>query len=197
MQKQPMYLVIDNSGSMQGEAFESLKTGIQTLLYSLRQDPYALGCFLISIISFDRSARVIVPLTPLNEFVMPELDAPQSGPTMLGLALDLLCNLVDKDDTLSSAFKERDLRPLVFLITDGKPSDISRCRKMTNELKKRSFAVIAVCEAGVHADTSVLKDLATHKLCLDTCDAASFSQFFNWVSDTVIVPNQDASQTQC
>ena len=38
----PVYLLIDTSGSMRGEPIESVKVGIEAMLSSLRQEPYAL-----------------------------------------------------------------------------------------------------------------------------------------------------------
>ena len=47
----PVYLLIDTSGSMKGEPIESVKVGIETMLSTLRNDPYALETVNISIIT--------------------------------------------------------------------------------------------------------------------------------------------------
>ena len=62
-----MYLLIDTSGSMKGEPIESVKVGIESMITTLRQDPYALETVNISIITYDKDARVLLPLTPLEE----------------------------------------------------------------------------------------------------------------------------------
>lgn len=77
----PVYLLLDTSGSMHGEPIEAVKNGVQTLLTTLKQDPYALETAYVSVITFDSSARQAVPLTDLLSFQMPALTA--SGTTSL------------------------------------------------------------------------------------------------------------------
>jgi uncharacterized protein YegL len=57
MRRLPVYLLIDTSGSMKGEPIESVKVGIESMLATLRQDPYALETVHISIITFDKMLR--------------------------------------------------------------------------------------------------------------------------------------------
>lgn len=42
MRRLPVYLLLDTSGSMYGEPIEAVKNGVQVLVSTLRQDPYAL-----------------------------------------------------------------------------------------------------------------------------------------------------------
>ena len=88
MRRLPVYLLLDTSGSMSGEPIESVKNGMQVLISTLRQDPYALETAFLSIITFDTTARQIVPLTELSAFQMPDINA--TGVTALGDALSLL-----------------------------------------------------------------------------------------------------------
>ncbi|MFZ4767744.1 MAG: vWA domain-containing protein, partial [Roseimicrobium sp.] len=80
----PVYLVLDTSGSMRGEPIQALKVGVQSLISTLRQDPHALESVHVYIITYDAVARVISPLQSLEDFQMPLIDCPQSGPTMTG-----------------------------------------------------------------------------------------------------------------
>ena len=68
---------------MRGEPIESVKVGIEAMLSSLRQEPYALESVIISIITFDREVKVLAPLTPLEDFQLPEIVVPESGPLLL------------------------------------------------------------------------------------------------------------------
>ena len=54
MRRLPVYLLLDTSGSMHGEPIEAVKNGMQILLSTLRQDPYALETAYLSLIAFDR-----------------------------------------------------------------------------------------------------------------------------------------------
>ncbi|EDN3960136.1 tellurium resistance protein TerY, partial [Salmonella enterica subsp. enterica serovar Typhimurium] len=55
MRRLPVYLLLDTSGSMHGEPIEAVKNGVQTLLTTLKQDPYALETAYVSVITFDSS----------------------------------------------------------------------------------------------------------------------------------------------
>jgi uncharacterized protein YegL len=185
MRRLPVYLLIDTSGSMKGEPIEAVNAGLQTLVSSLRRDPQALETAHISLITFDREARLVLPLTSVAELQLPDIETPSSGPTMTGAALELLCQRVDVEVRTQSAEVKRDWKPLLFIMTDGAPSDIQKYKEMVPECKKRGFATITACAAGMKAKIDSLKDLATDIVSLDTCDGATFSQFFQWVSASI------------
>ena len=121
MRRLPVYLVLDTSGSMHGEAIEAVKNGVQTLLTTLRQDPYALETAFISVITFNTSATQIIPLTDLLSFKTPELVA--TGTTSLGEALSLTADCIEKEVVKTTYDTKGDWRPLVFIMTDGMPTD--------------------------------------------------------------------------
>ena len=185
MRRLPVYLLIDTSGSMKGEPIEAVNTGLQTLVSSLRRDPQALETAHLSIITFDREARLVLPLTSVAELQLPALETPESGPTMTGAALELLCQRVDAEVRTQSADVKRDWKPLLFIMTDGAPSDTQKYKEMAPECQKRGFAAITACAAGMKAKIDSLKDLATNIVSLDTCDGATFAQFFQWVSASI------------
>lgn len=95
MRHLPVYILIDTSGSMKGEPIESVKVGLSDMIATLRQDPYALETVCISIITFDREVNQILPLTELADLQIPNIITPDSGPTFLGKALEMLCNRIE------------------------------------------------------------------------------------------------------
>lgn len=191
----PVYMLIDTSGSMRGEPIESVKVGLEAMLSSLRQEPYALDTVNISIITFDREVKVLAPLTPLEDFQLPEIVVPESGPTFTGAALELLCKQVDAEVRLSTPERKGDWMPLLFLLTDGKPSDIQAYNNVIPEIKKRHFASIVACAAGMHAKIEPLKQLTNQVFALDTLDSASFKKFFQWVSASIEIGNKSIGAT--
>ena len=195
MRRLPVYLLIDTSGSMTGEPIESVKVGLEAMLSSLRGDPFALESANISIITYDREVKVILPLTPLEDIQLPEITCPESGPTNMGAALKTLCKQIDSEVHLSTPTQKGDWMPLLFLMTDGKPSDIMEYNEAIPEVKKRKFATIVACAAGSKAKTEPLQQLTDKVYTLDTMDKGSFSQFFKWVSSSIGVGNRSIGAT--
>lgn len=196
MRRLPVYLLIDTSGSMRGEPIESVKVGLESMISSLRYEPHALETVNLSIITFDKDVKQILPLTPLDELQLPEITVPESGPTFTGQALKLLCEKVDEEVRLSTPEQKGDWMPLLFLMTDGKPSDIQLYKQMIPEVKKKHFAGIIALAAGMSAKTEPLKELTDKVYSLDTQDSTSYKKFFEWVSQTVDVGNKSIGATE-
>ncbi len=191
----PVYLLIDTSGSMKGEPIESVNIGLQSMLTFLRQDPFALESVHLSIITFDRDVKQVLPLTELSAVTLPRIVTPDSGPTHLGEALRAVCEAVDREVFRSNADQKGDWMPLLFVMTDGSPSDLMVYNTQVLEIKKRKFANIIACAAGPKAKESYLKELTDHVVHLDTTDSATFGQFFKWVSSTVTTGNRSLGAT--
>ena len=189
MRRLPVYLLLDCSGSMYGEPIEAVKNGVQVLVSTLRQDPYALETAYLSIITFDSSAKQVTPLTELSAFQQPNIEA--NGCTALGGALSLLATKVDQEVTKTTPEQKGDWKPLVFIMTDGVPTD--DINKGLAEFKKRKFGMVVACAAGQGAD--VLKQITECVAQLDTADSATIKSFFKWVSASVSVGSMKVEET--
>lgn len=179
------YICIDTSGSMKGEPIEAVNVGLQSLLSALRQNPYALESVYLSISTFDSQIKNVLPLTALEDVVLPTISTPDSGPTFLGKMLEELAQAVKKDRILGTATQKGDWRPILILLTDGKPSDVMAYDNAIPQIKSLNFGNIVACAAGPKADPQILKKLTDTVVSLDTMDANSFAQFFQWVSASV------------
>jgi uncharacterized protein YegL len=166
---------------MTGEPIEAVKNGVQVLVSTLRQDPYALETAFLSIITFDSNAKQIVPLTELSMFQIPDIQA--SGVTALGDALSLLADKIDTEITKTTAEAKGDWKPLVFIMTDGGPTD--DWKRGLAKFQKCKTGIIVACAAGQGADTGVLKQITECVVQLDTTDSATIKAFFKWVSASV------------
>jgi len=188
----PVYLLLDTSGSMSGEPIGAVKNGVQMLVSILRQDPYALETAFLSLITFDSAAKQVVPLTELAAFQMPNIAA--NGMTELGAALSLLARCIETEIVKTTSDVKGDWKPLIFIMTDGSPTD--DWQKGLNELKKMKTGVIVACAAGPQADTSILKQITEVVVQLDTADESTIKAFFKWVSASVSTGSQKVEQGQ-
>jgi uncharacterized protein YegL len=181
MRKLPVYLVLDTSGSMHGEAINAVRDGLDLLLSTLRQDPYALETAYLSVITFDTSAKQIVPLTELTDFQTPNIEA--NGATSMGEALSLLAECIGREVQKSGAETKGDWKPLVFLMTDGAPTD--SWRSGLDAFRATNPGLVVCCAAGPSADTSVLEAISEIVVTLDTANSATITSFFKWVSASI------------
>lgn len=181
MRRLPVYLLLDTSGSMDGEKIEAVKTGLQLLISALRQDPYALETAYVSVITFDTDVKQVVPLTELTAFQAPNLTA--SGITSMGQALSVLADCINREVQKGSAEIKGDWKPIVFLLTDGDPTDDLDAG--IRALKAVRTSAFVACAAGAGANTSTLRRITETVVSLDTADSASLKAFFKWVSASI------------
>lgn len=181
MRRLPVYLVLDVSGSMNGEPIEAVRNGMQILASTLRTDPYALETAFLSVIVFDGTARQAVPLTELMSFQPPTIDA--GSTTALGAALTLTKDCIEREVEKTTAESKGDWKPLVFIMTDGMPTDDWKVGLA--EFRKAKTGMVIACAAGPNADTNLLKQITDTVVALDTADSSTIGAFFRWVSASI------------
>lgn len=186
----PVYLLLDCSGSMHGDPIEAVKMGLRQLRSDLQNDPQALETVWLSVITFDSSAKQVVPLTEIGAFQEPNLNA--SGTTNLGEALQLLLTCVDKEVRKTTATQKGDWKPLIFLMTDGQPTD--SWEAAADEIKQKRVGNIIACAAGPHAQASVLKRATEIVVELNNLQPDQLKAFFKWVSSSIRTTSQNIAQ---
>lgn len=188
----PVYLALDTSGSMRGEPIQAVNVGLQAFLASLRQNPFALESVHLCIVTFDGKVNQVLPLTPLDAVNLPEITCPESGPTFLGEALHTICDMVARDIRVTSAEQKGDWRPLLFIMTDGKPSDTEAYNQAIGRVQQARFGTVVACAAGPKSTPDQLKQLTDHVVSLDQMDSTGFSKFFQWVTVAVTASTTSA-----
>ena len=181
MRRLPVYLVLDVSGSMHGEPIEAVRNGMQILVSTLRTDPYALETACISVITFDGTAKQVVPLTDLMNFQPPDIQAGTT--TSLGDALRLAKECMEREVQKTTTEVKGDWKPLVFLMTDGMPTDDWQAG--LSEFKTAKTGMVIACAAGSGADSKILKQITDTVVVLDTADSSTIGAFFKWVSASI------------
>ncbi|RBP44613.1 uncharacterized protein YegL [Roseimicrobium gellanilyticum] len=166
---------------MFGEPIEQVKNGVQMLVSALRQDPYALETAFLSVITFDSKADEKVKLTELTAFQIPALTA--QGSTALGDALRLVAESASSQLAKSTSTTKGDWKPMVFLMTDGAPTD--DWQKGLARFQQEKWGVVVGCAVN-NGDISALKQICGESVVrLDTSDASAMAKFFKWVSASV------------
>ena len=184
MRRLPVYFLIDVSESMVGEPIKQVDECINSIIFELRKNPYALETAYISIIAFAGSAHVITPLTELCDLArIPEL--PIGDGTSLNEGLICLMNDMERSIQKNTKEKKGDWKPIIFLLTDGVPTDntdpaISRWNK-----EFRTHCNMIAVSLGSGADTDVLSKLTDTVFRLSDVELATLTSFFKWVTASI------------
>ena len=183
MRRLPIYFLIDVSESMVGEPIEQVQDGMATIVKELRTDPYALETVYVSIIAFAGKAKKISPLTELYNFYPPKL--PIGGGTSLGIALDALMRDIDVSVQKTTADTKGDWKPIIFLFTDGNPTDeYEKAFEKWNQKYRRSANLIVI-SLGDNTNMNIFGKITENVLLLKNTDAESFKNFFKWVTASI------------
>ena len=195
----PVYLLLDTSGSMSGEPIQAVRDGVNMIVETLLSEPTALDTAWLSVITFSETAEEKVPLTPITAFNPPYIEA--DGLTAMGGALNLLIDCVERDVQRRKNEHERgDWRPIVFLLTDGEPTDDrtddngeNPFDRALSRLGEAQFATFVALGAGEDANIEKLNLIisrvdAEEVKCLESKNAKAedIKESFKLLSDIVV-----------
>lgn len=183
MRRLPIYFLIDVSESMVGEPIEQVESGMRQIVQELRTDPYALETAFISVIAFAGKAKSLSTLTELYKFYPPIF--PIGGGTSLGVALDFLMDDIDKNVVKTTEERKGDWKPIIFLFTDGTPTDDPSSAFTRWNNKYRHKANLIAISIGNNVNTQLLGEISDNVLRLNDTDELSFKAFFKWVTASI------------
>lgn len=183
MRRLPVFFLIDVSESMVGEPIQQVEEGLAMIIKELKSDPYALETVWISIIVFAGQARTLVPLQEIVSFYPPRF--PIGSGTSLNNGLGHLMFELRKNIVKTTTEQKGDWKPIVFLFTDGVPTDDAR--GVINEWKQnwqRSANLVAV-SFGDDADSRLLGELTEDVMLFKNTSPASYKAFFQWITASI------------
>ena len=185
----PVYLLLDCSESMAGEAFTAMSGGLASMIGELRQNPLALETAAISVITFASKVQQMMPLTDLITFRPPVLR--MGSGTALGAVLDLLEQCMTREIVPSKPDQKGDYKPIVFIMTDGDPTDSweAQADRFRTNISGKKANVIAIA-VGPDADTRKLQRITDTVLVMRGTEPESFKVFFKWISASVSTSSQ-------
>ncbi|KAA5605853.1 VWA domain-containing protein [Roseospira marina] len=194
MRRLPIFFLVDVSESMVGDNLYKLEEGIAAVVSTLRKDPYALETAFLSVIAFAGKARTVIQLTELFAFHPPEL--PVGGGTALGAALSHLMDEIDRTVVSTTPDRKGDWRPVVFLLTDGHPTDsVGAAVDRWNSAYRTRVNLIAVSIGG-GADHALLKRLTDDVVVFNDTAPDAFSRFIAWISQSIQSQSRSVSAGQ-
>lgn len=190
----PVFFLLDVSESMAGDNLQKMEDGLGMIVRSLRQDPHALETVHVSVLAFAGIARTIAPLVDLVSFYPPKL--PIGSGTSLGAGLDALMAEIDRAVVKTTADQKGDWKPIVYLFTDGKPTDAADA---AIERWQRTYArkahLIAV-GLGHYADLAILRRLTETVLLFEDSREGDFAKFVKWVTASVTSQSRSVGDSE-
>jgi uncharacterized protein YegL len=120
----------------------------------------------------------------VEAFTPPTLKA--EGNTALGAAITLLNEALDRELRPNVEGRKGDYRPLVFLLTDGAPTDA--WKEPVAKLKARTTHKVGSLVAlgcGPNANVTLLKEITSDVIKMSDVSPDSLQQFFKWVSSSI------------
>ena len=153
----PCVLLLDTSGSMQGDPLEAMLAGLEAFRFDLAVDPLAARRVEVAVVAFDNRIQVVQDFVSPDRFEIPFLNA--EGMTHVGAAIEKALDMVEERKARYRAYDVAYYRPWIFLVTDGepqgeRPEDVERAiaRLRDAETRKQvAFFAVGVENANLEA----------------------------------------------
>ena len=189
----PVVLLLDTSGSMEGEPIDALNEGVSKFAGFLRADPIARNRVELAIVTFGGS------VTPWKDFQRAEDFKPEAyeadGGTPMGEAILTGLKLIEEQKARHRAQVIEFYRPIMLAITDGKPTDERAFAEAVEALRdaetKEKVDFYAVGVLG--ADMSLLRGMKTHNS-PTYLKGVEFTTLFKYLSDSLSAQPTEGGQ---
>lgn len=189
-QRTPCMLVLDTSGSMDGQPIQELNRGLKVFEDEIKKDEMAVLRCEVALVTFGGSVSLVQDFISVGSFAAPVLRA--SGDTPMGGAMNLA---LDSLRSRKDAYKQNSInytRPWLFLLSDGAPTDSNWQAAAQRARQEEDAKGVLVFPIGVGgADLGVLGQFSS-KNSPQKLQGLQFAQFFQWLS----VSQQRASTGQ-
>jgi uncharacterized protein YegL len=192
MRRLPVFILIDSSSSMKGEAINAVNLGLNSLLSELRSNPFAIESVFLSVISFNTKAQIVRPFSDLLQTDSIFIEA--KGQSNFGLGLDLLINELKNKINKTTKDQKGDWKPLVFLMTDGRPS--GAWKKKLKEFLALNIGQWIICACGIKTNLKIIESMGGNLIILNNKNNESVLKFFRWISNSVVTQSKSIKQSQ-
>lgn len=183
MRRLPIYFLIDISESMVGEQIQQVEDGMASIIKAIKTDPYAIETVWVSIIVFAGQAKTLVPLQEVVSFYPPKF--PIGGGTSLSKGLGHLMFELRKNIVKTTFEQKGDWKPIIFLFTDGVPTDDTKTAIAEWKQNWQRTANMVAVSFGDEADSNQLSELTENVLLFKNSTDEDYKKFFKWVTDSI------------
>ncbi|NLI00528.1 MAG: VWA domain-containing protein [Chthonomonadales bacterium] len=176
-------LLLDTSGSMEGEPIAELNRGFAAFCADIKEDPLARKRTEVTVITFGGQPQVVIPFTEGRSLEPRSFAA--DGLTPLGGALEMALDELGAQKAEYKRLGLRYYRPWLFVITDGSPTDDdvfprAADRVRATEAAKGVTVFSVLVQGGDKVALSKISDVRP-PVSLKT-EPGSFMKLFAWLS---------------
>lgn len=193
----PVVLLLDTSGSMQGQPIQELNEGLRSFSSAVKTDRLASLRVEVAIITFGGKVQAVdvrsgqgkpIDFDAQNAFITVDAFQPptlrSSGGTPMGGAVEQALTLLRERKEI---YKQNSLdyfRPWMFLITDGKPTDEWQraAQQVKDEESRKGVLFFGVGVKGADLDTLARFSEQRSPLKLQ---GLAFEELFQWLSKSL------------
>jgi uncharacterized protein YegL len=176
----PCVLLLDTSGSMEGQPINDLNAGLIAYKEELAADSLAAKRVEVAVVTFGGTVQVLADFQTAENFQPPTVSA--SGNTPMGEAILRGIDMVTQRKALYRQNGVAFYRPWVFLITDGGPTDTwsEAAQRVKQGEANKNFSFFSVGVEGANMD--VLKQIAVREPL--KLKGTKFRELFQWLSNS-------------
>jgi uncharacterized protein YegL len=174
-------VLVDVSGSMQGEPIAALERGFEAFTHYLHNETLASKRVEVAVVTFGTVATVLVPMQEARGLRPAQFTA--SGTTNMAAGIHLALDIIEDRKYAYKAAGLQYYRPWILVLTDGKPNidgfDEAVARLNAAETA-RGVTVFAV-GAGPRVDYQKLSRLSVQRTPAPL-DGLKYQELFEWLS---------------
>ena len=182
----PVVLLLDTSSSMDGAPIDELNQGLKQFIEETANDEAASMSVELEVITFDSTANVAMPFTPICDVDRNPAPLIADGMTCMGAAIRMASSDLRNRRMMYRNAGISSYKPWVILMTDGGPNDdwVSPAADLRHLGEQGKIQYIGI-EIGDDADHDTMCRILPANPGPVKLKGLRFKQFFRWLTDSL------------